>query len=107
MEVITPRFGTAAEQSQPSAKHSSGVQIMRKLTAVTVAFSLTVAGQAFAGEPHVPAAHAPAAHVSAAPANPSTAAVANAGKVEQGYSRQTITPLPSVSQNAGNRYAGK
>ena len=34
---------------------------MRKLTALTVAFSLSAAGQALAGPPHAPAAHAPAA----------------------------------------------
>jgi hypothetical protein len=30
---------------------------MRKLTALSVALSLSAAGQAFAGEPHAPAAH--------------------------------------------------
>jgi hypothetical protein len=30
---------------------------MRKLTALTIALSLSAAGQAFAGEPHAPAAH--------------------------------------------------
>jgi hypothetical protein len=35
---------------------------MRKLTALSVALSLSAAGQAFAGPPHAPAAHAPAAN---------------------------------------------
>ncbi len=38
---------------------------MRKLTALTVALSLSVAGQAFAGPRHAPAVHAAAAHLHA------------------------------------------
>jgi hypothetical protein len=39
---------------------------MRKLTALTVALSLSAAGQAFAGPPHAPAAHAKAVDANAA-----------------------------------------
>jgi hypothetical protein len=39
---------------------------MRKLTALTVAFSLSVAGPSFAGPRHAPAPHAPTAHEAAA-----------------------------------------
>lgn len=39
---------------------------MRKLTALTVAFTFSAAGYAFAGPPHAPAVHAPAAHAPAA-----------------------------------------
>jgi hypothetical protein len=38
---------------------------MRKLTALTVALSLSAAGQAFAGPRHAPAVHAAAAHLHA------------------------------------------
>ena len=64
---------------------------MRKLTALTVALSLSAAGQAFAGEPHAPAAHTPAAH---APATPSP----------KGYSRQSLMPISSLSQKAASTF---
>jgi hypothetical protein len=45
MEVITPTF---PDSGQLGAPQHSGVRSMRKLTALTVALSLSAAGQAFA-----------------------------------------------------------
>jgi hypothetical protein len=62
---------------------------MRKLTALTVALSLSAAGQAFAGPPHAPAAHAPTAHAPAA--HPQAKAEAHA-TASQGAPTKTATP---------------